>query len=147
MAATIVLSPQELARFAAKTRWDGDCLVWSGYRNADGYGKLTVRNRQWAAHRLAYVDAWGAIPEGELVRHKCDNPACVNPSHLETGTNADNARDKAERRRAKTKITDAEVVAIRSDKRRLRQIAQQFSISASSVCLIKAGKRRKYVGG
>lgn len=142
-----ILSPKELARFSSKTRWEGECLLWTGYKNADGYGKLTVRNQQWSAHRLAYTDAWGSIPKGMVVRHKCDKPACVNPSHLELGTDADNARDKAVRRRTRTKISDEQVRRIRADGRRQHEIAQEHNISIAAVCLIKAGKRRTYVGG
>ena len=137
---------KETQRFAQKTRWLGKCLIWTGSINSDGYGTLTMRRQSFKAHRLAYIDAWGEIPAGLVVRHRCDNPACVNPAHLELGTDADNARDKAVRHRTKTKITDDQVRSIRSDSRRLREIASDFNISASAVCLIKAGRRRQHVG-
>jgi hypothetical protein len=41
----------------------------------------------------------GEIPQGHLIRHKCDNPKCINPDHLETGTNYDNVQDMIERGR------------------------------------------------
>lgn len=143
----MVLSPIEAARFAAKTRWEGKCLLWTGYRNPDGYGVLTVRQRQWKAHRLAYTDAWGDIPPGLVVRHKCDNPACVNPSHLQLGTDADNAKDKAVRRRTRVKLSDDQVRAIRRDERIMRVIGEQYGVSVAAVCLIKSGQRRQHVGG
>lgn len=77
-----------------------NCWEWSGHLGQDGYGKLT-RNRQTVrAHRLAYETWVGPIPEGHVVRHKCDNPPCINPDHLETGTPADNTRDMYDRGRA-----------------------------------------------
>jgi hypothetical protein len=41
----------------------------------------------------------GEIPQGYLIRHKCDNPKCINPDHLETGTDYDNVQDMIERGR------------------------------------------------
>lgn len=141
------LTEKEANRFARKTEWQGDCLIWKGSRNSEGYGTVTLRNTSWKAHRIAYVDAWGAIPAGMVVRHKCDTPTCVNPSHLEVGTDADNAKDKAIRRRTKTKINDDQVRLIRRDSRVMREIAAAHKISVAAVCLIKSGKRRFYVGG
>jgi hypothetical protein len=55
-----------------------------------------------AAHRVAWTIANDAEPGSLLVRHRCDNPTCCNPAHLELGTHADNMRDKVERGRCRT---------------------------------------------
>lgn len=137
----------ELRRFSVKSDWVGDCLIWNAAKDRCGYGWFFFRGQKQRAHRLAYSDAWGDIPNGLVVRHTCDNPACINPSHLVLGTDADNARDKALRNRSAVKVTARQVRDIRSDVRTCKQVASTHGISISMVSLIKTGKRRQYVGG
>lgn len=120
------------------------CWLWTGYVNGWGYGKFNVRGRIEFAHRVAYREAKGEILDGYLVLHSCDLPSCVNPDHLRIGTDVDNADDKARRRRAPTKLSDQEVLAIRSARGRYRDIATKFNISPAWVCRIKAGSARIY---
>jgi hypothetical protein len=76
------------------------CWIWQGNRDRKGYGRISVKGRTTSTHRLAYRLAHGGdIPDGLVVRHRCDNPPCVNPDHLEIGTPADNSRDMVERGR------------------------------------------------
>ncbi|EBO9780709.1 hypothetical protein ZD92_20245 [Salmonella enterica subsp. enterica] len=80
-----------------------ECIEWQNYRSEDGYGIQKYRGKTVKAHRLAYCQANGLELKditGLVVRHKCDNPACINPLHLEIGTQADNNRDRAERNRS-----------------------------------------------
>lgn len=77
----------------------GDCWVWTGNRPSGLYGHFSVNLKSVKAHRWMYEHINGPIPEGLVVRHKCDNPPCVKPSHLQVGTVADNVRDKFERGR------------------------------------------------
>ena len=75
------------------------CWLWSGGVTPFGYGRLTVKNRVWLAHRLA-MSLTGRDVEGWCVLHQCDTPACVNPNHLRLGTRGDNAEDAVRRKRA-----------------------------------------------
>jgi len=78
------------------------CHEWTGYRDSDGYGSISVDGKMIATHRLAWFLANGPIPPGMQVLHHCDNPPCgqTEPSeafpdgHLFLGTNADNVADK-----------------------------------------------------
>lgn len=89
------------------TGWDypdSGCWEWRGDRNELGYGRLTLTRKgldKARVHRLMFERYFGPIPLGLIVRHKCDNPPCSNPAHLEPGTHADNMRDMAERGRAR----------------------------------------------
>ena len=79
---------------AARTRQEGDCLVWTGSRSG-GYGRIGVGGKTIAAHRFAWEQAHGAIPEGMYVDHVCHNPACVAVEHLRLASNTQNQRNRA----------------------------------------------------
>lgn len=83
---------------------DSGCWEWNGRRNASNYGlfdavRLGFLNAR--AHRVMYEHRVEPIPDGLDLRHKCDNPPCVNPDHLIPGTRLDNVHDMIERGRNK----------------------------------------------
>ncbi len=86
-------------RFWAKVRVTPGCWEWTGAKTHFGYGKMMIAGKVVRAHRVSYELHVGAIPSELLIRHRCDNPACVNPDHLEPGTQADNIQDMMERGR------------------------------------------------
>lgn len=85
-------------RFVEKSE---GCWVWSGAKDKHGYGNISSGRglSPYKAYRLAYEMFNGPIKDGLVIRHKCDNPSCVNPEHLEIGTQKDNVRDMMERGR------------------------------------------------
>lgn len=70
------------------------CWLWLGAVNHDGYGVISVNNKIERAHRLSYEQHIGQIPEGLQIDHLCRQRSCVNPSHLEPVTRAENNRRK-----------------------------------------------------
>ena len=76
------------------------CWTWAGYVDKAGYGVFRYKNKNMAAHRASYLINNGEIGEGLVIRHTCDNPQCVRPSHLIPGTQLENMLDKVERDRA-----------------------------------------------
>lgn len=129
------------------------CLLWMGPKEQQGYGALSFKRKVLKTHRIAWELANGPIPAGMCVCHKCDNRLCVEPTHLWLGTQADNQADKiAKGRQARNRhirgeavstarLTDAQVLAIRSDTRKQRVIADDFGIDQSHVSKLRSGQR------
>lgn len=81
--------------FWAKVDKTETCWLWTGHRTPaggrygqGGYGLFSSA----LAHRVAYESSRGPIPEGMTIDHLCGVTACVNPSHLEPTTQAENTR-------------------------------------------------------
>lgn len=71
----------------------GECWLWKPCRTQHGYGSISLKGEKHLAHRLSYRLWKGEITEGQVVRHRCDNPQCVRPEHLETGSQKENGED------------------------------------------------------
>ena len=136
------------------------CIV-KNFRLSDRGYPITWHNGKHArAHRLAYAEANGVSLEsikGFVVRHKCDNRACVNPDHLELGKQADNVRDMLDRGRKVTvrgdrhkcsKLAESDIPKIR---KRLaagesqRSIGRSFGVSQKIIFMIAAGKAWSHI--
>lgn len=76
---------------------ENGCQLWLASVDRKGYGQFRTGGRTLKAHRVSYELFVGPIPEGKLLRHTCDTPACVAPNHLVPGSNAENQRDRWER--------------------------------------------------
>lgn len=103
-----------------------------------GYGKLRWAGRMQYAHRLSFIDAFGPIPDGLVLRHSCDVPACIEPAHLSVGTQRENVRDSFNRGRARrlqgemhplAVLTDEQAAEIRRRYRKGSRIAGQCALA------------------
>lgn len=72
---------------------NGDCWIWIGHTDKDGYGHFRFGGKMVRCHRLVLSFINGEVSPDKLVCHKCDNPPCVNPDHLFLGSSLDNQRD------------------------------------------------------
>jgi hypothetical protein len=124
------------------------CWLWAGRLCGGGYGSLKVDGRRCQAHRASWEFHIGPIPAGLLACHKCDNPPCINPSHIFLGTHRDNLRDMVAKGRVcknnpshrelyYSKVSVDDVRAIRADRRFYREISAEYGISIRQVCGIK----------
>lgn len=86
-------SPPETRFWDFVDKTDG-CWVWRGSKtNGYRYGFFKKHGKVVQSHRYSWEMSFGAIPAGLKVLHRCDNPPCVNPSHLFLGTQKDNIHD------------------------------------------------------
>jgi len=78
--------------FWARVDKTGECWIWTGARNPNGYGVVRRRPKRWLVHAYAWTEEHGPVPEGLELDHLCRNRICVRPSHLEPVTHAENMR-------------------------------------------------------
>jgi hypothetical protein len=160
-------------RFWSHVDKSGECWEWTGRRLPHGYGRFDY-GRITLAHRVAWTLENGPIPAGLVVMHRCDNPPCVRPAHLRTGTMADNQRDMAHKGRAATgdrngsrlyprrdgpwavgqsfgesngqaKLTADQVLEMRASGLKATEIARKYGISKAQASRILARTRWAHV--
>ena len=79
---------------AKRSVQQGDCRVWTGRTEPNGYGKLTTGGRVKWVHRVAWELLRGPIPDGMVIDHKCFNRACINVDHLRLATKSQNGSNR-----------------------------------------------------
>lgn len=117
--------------------------------NRYGYPEVSRNGQKRMMSRLVYTEMFGEIPKGMVVRHKCDNPACINPEHLTIGTKKDNTMDMVMRGRTRSLFNEDQV---REIKRLFAetdlsnpQIAKMFSVHRSLIYGMRIGKTWKHI--
>lgn len=130
------------------------CWEWQGSKSLQGYGRFKLFSYTGSgAHRVSYALYHGVSPGQLHVCHHCDNPRCVNPTHLFLGTNDDNVADKVAKGRNRTgdqrgenngaaKLKTADVVLIKrmiANGRENTKIAAKFGVTHQLISKIRRG--------
>ena len=142
-------------RFWSKVdkRSPDECWEWTAStRGNNGYGQFGLDGKNESAHRVAYMLTFGEIPEGQVVRHKCDNKTCCNPEHLEIGSQGDNVRDGV--RRDLSGVATLSTEQVREIRKKLgaatkvyglnKRLAGEYGVHVTTIERIKSGKMWRY---
>ena len=144
-------------RFWEKVDKTGSCWVWKACRHDAGYGYFSVsRSRARTTHRISWELAFGPIPDGMDVLHKCNVKVCVNPDHLYLGTDLENSRDAVadglilfgeNSHRAKLTAEQVRTIRTRYNTENISQeaLGREFGISQTAVGKITRRSRWKHV--
>ena len=148
-------SQSDIERFWSKvdkSGGDNSCWHWTNARDSCGYGKFWFIDYTMPAHRFSWFLVNGKIPQHQpFICHKCDNPSCVNPSHLFAGDSDDNILDMMIKDRhlkgednGAARLTNAQVNQIRklyaTGATTSRKLGRQFNVGKSTILRILRGK-------
>jgi len=128
------------------------CWLWTGSKNWCGYGMFYMGGKTYRAHRLSLGLYSQTINSSDVVCHKCDVPACVNPDHLFVGTQTDNMKDMWIKNRGargnasgRRKLNEDQVKEILCDTRKQCDIAKFYGVDPSLISLIKTRKQWRHL--
>lgn len=79
-------------RFANMVDFTESCWNWTGCKNKDGYGRVSINGVNHYPHRWFYELSYGKVKDGLELDHKCHNTSCCNPDHLDEVTHLENMR-------------------------------------------------------
>jgi len=130
-----------------------ECWPWLGGTTPSNRGMMRVDGQQTNVYRISFRIFCGEIEANKVIMHKCDNPNCVNPSHLIKGTQQDNVNDMyAKNRQRHTPSIGSNngravlnEINVKDIKDLLRQgysqseIARMYEVTPRTICAINAG--------
>lgn len=151
-----LLSKRERTLLLMRAGEGGDCWEWLGGHNSEGYAIFAFERKRVTASRAVWCIAndceW---PDGKIAMHSCDNPGCVNPSHIKPATDAENMIDRSAKGRQAhgaghggAKLTDEavrEARALRLTGMSYERIAKRYGVSKKTAMCAVNGETWKHI--
>ncbi len=149
------LTPKNLRNFWKKVdkRDSNTCWPWLANQSKRGYGKIGFGGKHYRATRVMLAITGQQNNQLE-VRHSCNNPNCVNPSHLCFGTHIENEQDKIlagtilkGSQQPRSKLIEADIPIIRklSETRSQRKLGLLFGVDHAVIGRIRQGKTWRHI--
>jgi len=121
------------------------CWLWTGGYTGNGYPIMSLDGKAKRANRFSYEEHKGEIYVGNVIRHLCHTPSCVNPAHLEQGTQFQNVEDSLYSGRLNIKLTNEDVLNILKEYKpyevSLKQLATKYGCSKRNILDIVKGRK------
>lgn len=149
---------EKLEAFSDRSGGPDSCWIWQGPCAKTRYGYVTWNKARFLAHRASWAVHHGMdVPNGMLVCHHCDNPPCINPAHLFTGTPAENMADMVAKGRSRSlkgedspraRLTEADVVLLRkmhADGHAIKALAREWKLPRTTVQYVIQRKNWRHV--
>jgi HNH endonuclease len=133
---------------------ENGCHICTSHKaNSYGYFQISINGKQVLIHRFIYEEKFGTIKPGNIIRHTCDNPNCINPDHLLEGTQKDNMQDAVDRNRTakgithgRAKLNEQQVLEIFNNTVDThRALGRKYNTDCSTIRLIRIGETWKHI--
>jgi hypothetical protein len=141
---------ERLGLFIDRSGGPDACWPWTRSCTHAGYGQVYAHGKNRYAHRLSWENAFGPLPGGAFLCHRCDNPPCCNPNHLFVCTQAENIGDAARKDRVSwgehrhsARLRAADIPTIRRLVRQgltHRAVAARFGVARETITKVASGR-------
>lgn len=126
----------------------------------DGYVRIRYNDKQERLFRVLYMQKYGNIPKGMVLRHLCNNAWCCNTEHLQVGTYRENYKDMVKCGRSRLakpnfsargernnfhKLTSTQVKEIYLSLLPQKELAKIYNVSSTNIRYIKEKKQWKWL--
>lgn len=126
----------------------------------DGYVRIRYNGKHERLFRVLYIQKYGDIPKGMVLRHLCNNAWCCNVNHLKVGTQKENAQDMVKCGRSGKgkpnikirgtknslhKLNEQQVKEIYLSKLGYKKLSKLYKVSSTNIMYIKKKKQWKWL--
>jgi hypothetical protein len=137
-----------IERFNSKYKVDQitNCFIWTDKLHPSGYGRIGIKGKMIYAHIYSYETFVGPLNPKLQICHKCNNKACVNPTHLRQDTHSSNQIDRVyDGNNSYQKLTPEQVIEIKIALQNpyyglITQLAKKYNVCHVTIHDIKTGR-------